>query len=69
MNKLTVVDPMVFTGLEPLEILGESPDSYYYRTIDLKNPGVEANEALYRLADIMLSLPEANDMLGDMNNV
>ena len=60
------VDPFEFIGLQPLEALGEDPDSYYSRTIHAGNVGAESLKLIENYCSISLRLPTIQDTILDM---
>lgn len=60
-----LLDPLSFTGLQPMVIHGETPDNYYNRTVHSGNVGVLSYEIIENFVDISLRLPTIQDTLGD----
>lgn len=62
------LDPFSFIGSEPATVLGEDPETFYFRTVHMGNPGSYAIDAVGHYAENSLKLPTFNDSMGDTFN-
>lgn len=61
-----LLDPFTFVGKKPITILGETPESFYNRTIHAGNIGTLAFDAINHHVENALRLPTINDTLGGL---
>ena len=56
------IDPYVFVGMQPLTVMGESPSSYFDRTIHIGNIGTESLKIIENYCNISLTLPSDTEI-------
>lgn len=55
------IDPLLFMRrTQPMIVFGESPDSFYNRTIENSNPGIKSIESLESFYDVATMLPKTS---------
>lgn len=64
-----MLDPFSFIGEEPITVFGESPDSYFLRSVHAGNVGALGFDFVEHFVDTSLKLPSVDDTLGDTFNV
>lgn len=60
-----VVNPYLFIGKVPMTIWGESPQSFYERTIHSGNIGTKAFDFVHNYVEQQVRLPSIEDTVGD----
>lgn len=60
------LDPFTFVGREPKVMFGESPESFYQRTIHSGNIGTAIYDGVSNFVELSLQLPDLNNSVGDM---
>jgi hypothetical protein len=63
------IDPFAFIGQTPLSVFGESPSSYFNRTIHAGNIGIRSIEIIRNFVGVSLTLPTVQDSLGNSSYV
>jgi len=53
------IDPLLFVYREPYTLMGESPTSFFDRTVNNTNPGLLSIDFLQNFYDVSLTLPES----------
>lgn len=61
LDTASLLDPFAFIGMEPIFVPGESPDSFYERTIHSGNIGTQVFDLVHNYVDTNLKLPTFED--------